>query len=111
MRNRIKRVNPNKHIITMIGFGLKSGQIVRGYDAVVQSASRDMLSLIMLESNISANTMQKLTNALRRIKIPVVKTSPGIDWKILWGIETSRIMGILKGDLGRNIMKNFNAGV
>ena len=111
MTNRLKRVNPDKHTITMIGFALKSGQIVRGYDAVVQSAARDKLSLIMLESGISANTIQKLTNALRRIKIPVVKTGPGIEWKMLWGIETSRIMGILKGDLGRNILKNFNAGV
>lgn len=111
MKKRIKTVNPDKRTITMIGFALKSGQIIRGYEAVLQSAARESLSLILVETGISVNTVQKMNNALKYIKIPVFKTGPGIDWKILWGIETSRIMGILKGDLGRNIIKNFNAGV
>ncbi len=111
MKKRIKSINPDKHTITMIGFALKAGRIIRGYEGVIQSTERNSLLMILIENGISGNTVQKLTNSLKYAKIPVFKTGPGVNWKSLWGIETHKIMGILKGDLGRNIIKNFNAGV
>ncbi|MBN2364810.1 MAG: hypothetical protein EH225_01500 [Calditrichaeota bacterium] len=107
----IHTVNLDIKTETLVGFALKAGQVVRGFDAVRHAAERNSLSLILIKEEISENSEQKLKRTLKNMNIPICKIKKNRDWKLTWGIETHKILGILKGNLGSSIVKNINAGV
>jgi ribosomal protein L7Ae-like RNA K-turn-binding protein len=107
----IKPVELDNSTITLIGFALKAGNVVKGWHALVSALQKDSVSLIILNSQISENSQKKVMNVIKGKKIPVIKTASTVHWEKIWGIGAQKILGILKGDLGNKISNNFKAGV
>jgi ribosomal protein L7Ae-like RNA K-turn-binding protein len=97
--------------VTIISFALKAGKVVKGFESVQKSIRDNSLAIILLDAHISQNTMKKIENTLKNKSIPVIKTTPDVDWQKLWGIEFYKILGILKGDFGKSLRTNIKAGV
>ena len=107
----IKTIKLDDHTISLIGFAIKAGSIVKGFQALLNAIKANSVAVILLNNQISENSIKKVKNKLRYKKIPIFKTESIVNWDILWGIKNQKIMGILNGELGRNISKKFKAGV
>ena len=107
----LKTVDPDNFTITLIGFALKAGNVVKGWHALVSALQKNSVSLIILNSQISENSQKKIMNEIRGKKIPVIKTTSNVHWDKIWGIRAQKMLGILKGELGNKISNNFKAGV
>ena len=97
--------------VSLIGFALKSKQLVNGYEAVCKSVIKNKIEFVLVKSDISDRSLRKLTSFLQQYQISVYKTLPQTDWHKLWGMERWKIIGFHKGKLGRTILQNFNSGV
>ena len=107
----VQIVNIDSKTKTLISFALKAGKVVKGFESVQKSIRDNSLAIILLDAHISGNTLNKMVNTVKNTKIPIIQTSPDVDWKKLWGIEFYKILGILKGDFGRSLSTNIKAGV
>jgi ribosomal protein L7Ae-like RNA K-turn-binding protein len=107
----IRTIKLDDHSIALIGFAIKAGSIVKGFQALVRAIQANSIAVIILNSQISDNSLRKIKNKTRHKKIPMFKTESNVNWDILWGIRTHNILGILTGELGRNISEKFKAGV
>lgn len=107
----IRSVKLDNHSIALIGFAIKAGSVVKGFQALVRAIQADSIAVIILNSQISENSLRKVKNKTRYKKIPMFKTESNINWDILWGMKSYNILGILTGELGRNISEKFKAGV
>ncbi len=97
--------------VALIGFALKSRQVVKGYEAVRRALQRNKLALVLVSSKISKNGLEKIENLLKEEKISLYQTSSDTDWEKLWGVYDYKIMGFLKGKLGSKISENLKSGV
>jgi len=107
----VKTIKLDDHTISLIGFAIKAGSIVKGFQALLNALKANSVAVILLDFQISENSLKKVQNKVRYNKIPIFKTQSNINWDIIWGIKNQKIMGILNGELGRNISKKFKAGV
>ncbi len=107
----MKHINLNKKIITLIGFAIKARQIVIGFEAVKKSIDKKKLTLLLVNNKISRNTYNKIRNTLDNSDIPLIITDAHINWEKCWGIRRHKLMGILNGMIGNNIMQQLKAGV
>lgn len=101
----IEKVTPGQKMISLIGFALKSGKFVIGLEAIRKELNKERVSFILVNNEISENTEKKLYKLTQNRNVPVLKTSSSTSWREKWGIENTKILGILKGDLGSNILK------
>ena len=101
----IQNITPDQKMTSMVGFALKSGKFVAGYEAIRNELIRHRLSLILINNDISENTQKKIYQLSRKTNVPVFKTTSGTIWKESWGIENKKILGVLKGEIGSNILK------
>jgi ribosomal protein L7Ae-like RNA K-turn-binding protein len=101
----IEKITPDQKMTSLIGFTLKAGKFVIGLEAIRKELNKQQISFILVNDEISENTEKKLSKLTRSINVPVLKTSSGTNWKEKWGMENAKILGILKGDLGSNILK------
>jgi ribosomal protein L7Ae-like RNA K-turn-binding protein len=101
----IQNITPDQKMTSMVGFALKSGKFVAGYEAIRNELNRHRLSLILINNDISENTQKKIYQLSRKTNVPVFKTTSGTIWKESWGIENKKILGVLKGEIGSNILK------
>ncbi|MEJ2049000.1 MAG: hypothetical protein P8Y60_04015 [Calditrichota bacterium] len=74
----IEKITPYQKMTSLIGFTLKAGKFVIVLEAIRKELNKQQIFL---------------------------KTSSGTNWKEKWGMENAKILGILKGDLGSNILK------
>jgi ribosomal protein L7Ae-like RNA K-turn-binding protein len=105
--NMIEKVTTDQRMTSLIGFALKSGNFVIGLEAIRKELIKQRISFILVNDEISKNTEKKLSKRTRSINVPVLKTSSDTSWKEKWGMENTKILGILKGDLGSNILKTL----
>ena len=101
----IEKVTPDQKMTSLIGFALKSGKFVIGLEAIRKELNKQRISFILVNNEISDNTENKLYKMSRNKNVPVLKTSSSTNWREIWGMENAKILGILKGDLGSNILK------
>jgi len=101
----IQNVALDQKLISLVGFALKSGKYVTGYEAIRNELIRNRVSLILINNQISENTQKKVIYLSRKTNVPVFKTASDIIWKESWGIENKKILGILKGEIGSNILQ------
>ena len=107
----VQSINLDSETSTIISFALKAGKVVKGFESVQKSIRNHSIAIILLDAQISRNTLNKIENTLKNSDIPVIKTTPNIDWQKLWGIEIHKILGILKGDFGKTLSTHIKAGV
>ncbi len=107
----MKHLNLNKKIITLIGFAIRSRQIVIGFEAVKKSINKKKLALILVNNKISMNTYNKIRNTLDNSDIPLIITDAQVNWEKCWGIRRHKLLGIINGIIGNNIMQQLKAGV
>lgn len=107
----IQSVNIDSRTTTLISFALKAGKVVKGFESVQKSIRNHSIAIILLDAHISRNTLNKMENTLKDSDVPMIKTTPNINWKKLWGIEFHKIIGILKGDFGKSLSTHIKAGV
>jgi ribosomal protein L7Ae-like RNA K-turn-binding protein len=100
----------DKKTEAIIGFAIKSRQVAKGYEAVRRAIDKKKLSVIIIDNNLSSKTYNKLNNKIRNANIPLIRTSDQMDWKKIWGIDSKKILGILKGEIGNKLLHKFNAG-
>jgi ribosomal protein L7Ae-like RNA K-turn-binding protein len=101
----IQNITPDQKLTSLIGFALKSGKFVTGFEAIRNELIRHRLSLILINKEISENTQKKVFHLSRKNNVPVFKTTSGTIWKESWGIENKKILGVLKGEIGSSILK------
>ncbi|GAB4335876.1 MAG: hypothetical protein Kow0037_16420 [Calditrichia bacterium] len=111
MGNRMKSVTLPQQSIGLIGFAIKSRQAVFGFEAVRRAAAQQKLALVLVNHSISENTLKKLNSFLKDQKIHIFRVAPSTDWNKEWGLEDRKIMGIMKGNLGKSILDKINSGV
>lgn len=107
----VQSVNIDSKATALISFALKAGKVVKGFESVKKSIQNNSIAIILLDAHISRNTINKMENTVKNTNIPILKTTPDVDWKKLWGIEFHKILGILKGDFGKSLSTNIKAGV
>lgn len=107
----VQSVQLNQPTVTLISFALKAGKVVKGFESVQKSINNRTIEIILLDSKISRKTLERVENKIRKSDILIFQTTPNIDWKKNWGIEFHKIIGILKGEFGKSLRKNFKAGV
>ncbi len=107
----IPRIHLDSDIIALIGFALKAGQVIRGFDAVCRMAEQKSLSVILLNAGISGNTEKKLIKILKSRAVPIFKTDENVNWEKRWGLDAQKVFGVLKGNLGSSVVNKINAGV
>ena len=95
---------------TLVGFAIKSRQVVNGFDAVTSSVSKNKIQLVFLHHSLSSDTRRKIINLAESKKIQTETITDDHDWQKAWGIERHKIFGIVKGDLGTAISRNINSG-
>jgi ribosomal protein L7Ae-like RNA K-turn-binding protein len=100
----------DKKTETIIGFAIKSRQVAKGFEAVRRAIDKKKLSVIIIDNDLSVKTYNKLNNKIRNENIPLIRTPGQMDWKKTWGIDSKKILGILKGEIGNKLLHKFNAG-
>lgn len=105
----IREMDPST--AALVGFALKAHQMVRGFESVTRAMSKDQLAGILVNDQLSHNTLDRIEKYQKRNHLDIIKTGTATDWVRLWGIDSHKILGIMKGDLGRQIIKNFKVGV
>lgn len=95
----------------IIGFACKSHQLIRGYKAVQKALEKKQISLVIFHHETSQGTIDKLRKASDKEMIVFASTDPGTDWLSLWGIPSHKILGVVTGELARNIIQKVRAGV
>lgn len=103
-------IRVSKQIHTLVGFAIKSGQLVAGFEAVHRAASRHKIELVLVNAHISPRSERKIVNFLKVQQIPYFKTEAQDDWEKLWKLDKWKIMGITRGNLGKSILQNINDG-
>lgn len=91
----------------LVGFAIKAGKTISGFEAVKKVLLQDKIALVLLNHQISENSVKKILRLANKNKVPVITTDEKTDWKRGWGIENHNIMGILKGEFGKNILENL----
>lgn len=104
-------MNINNKISTLIGFAIKSRQVICGFEAVTKAIERKKIILILVKDQTSTVTYNKLKKQLKGQDIPIINTSSQVNWETRWGISRHHILGILNGIIGNNIIQQFKAGV
>lgn len=109
-RNILMRVKPDSGTISLVGFALRARQVALGFEAVRRAANHGKLAGVMVTADISSHTLEKVVRAMAHLHIPVFQTDPSVNWEVHWGIDTHKILGLRKSELGRTIIKKFKAG-
>jgi ribosomal protein L7Ae-like RNA K-turn-binding protein len=107
----VKTIKLDDHSIALIGFAIKAGTVVKGFQALERAILANSLSVIILNNQISENSLRKIKNKVKYKNIPLIKTASNINWERSWGIKTNKILGILSGELGKSLSQKFKAGV
>ena len=100
----------DQQLSALIGFACKSQQMVRGFKAVEKALEKKQISLVIFHHETSQGTIDKLRKVSDREKIIFAGTAPGTDWLRLWGIPSHKILGVVTGELARNIIQKVRAG-
>ena len=103
----IQNLTLDKKIIALVGFAIKSGQVVFGFESIRRLLVKNKLAFIMINNQISGNSYKKIFNLSKNKPILIIKTEANINWKKTWGIERQKILGIMNSTLGRTIIKNL----
>ncbi len=111
MQKKFENWTADRATAALIGFVIRSKQYVSGYEAVRQSTNKNKIDLILLNNDVSENTIKKVSNTTKHKNIYMVKTSQNTNWKQLWGFNHHKILGIIKGNLSSKIIENIKAGV
>jgi ribosomal protein L7Ae-like RNA K-turn-binding protein len=107
----MKEVNLNQKSISLIGFAIKSGKTVSGFEAVRREIEKNKLNGVLIDSNLSKNSIKKLQLYLNKKKIPYFKNSDDTNWKKIWGVATHKIIGFKKSSISLEIVEKFKLGV
>ncbi len=106
----VKVVDLDEKANALVGFTLKAGQTVTGFDPVLRAMAKKQILFILVSHDISPNTLKKIRYEVAEKRIHLFKTSSGTDWEARWGIEGRRILGFRNGELGRKLLKKFKVG-
>ena len=105
-----RMVSVNETMRALVGFAIKSGQLVAGFEAVSRAVTRNKLEFVLINAHISPRSDRKMVNFLKEKKVPFFKTEPQYDWETLWKIDRWKIVGITRGNLGKSILQKINNG-
>ena len=90
-------------ISTYIGFAIKSGNFLRGTDAVKMYKKR--IFLIILCKNAAFNTQKDITDFASYRKIPLIITTD-FTLEEITGKENCKVIGIIDKNLAQAIIQN-----
>jgi hypothetical protein len=94
-----------KRINTLIGFSIKSRQVLFGSDTVLSGKNNSVIGAILVDKNLSENAQKKLNKWLETRKCRLWILS---NWEDLTAIKTGvKVISILKGTLCDAIIKTF----
>jgi hypothetical protein len=91
----------------LIGFAFRSQQLVAGQQAL----AKKQILLVIIHHDTSNGTIDKLRKLSDKAKILSTETVQSTGWLRLWGIPSHRVLGVINGELGRNIIQKVRAGV
>ena len=107
----MRTITVEKNAATLIGFAIKARQCVRGFEAVRRAVEKNKVAIVLVNNQISQNSLRKVSHFLLRQNVPVIQTSGKTNWDDLWGVRGQKIIGIKKGNIGNTIIQKFKSGV
>lgn len=113
-RQRHYRAIPNVDVgaktSALLGFAIRSRQVVLGFEAVRRAAVHGKLAGVLAENGLSPHTLEKLRKLLKNRNVPLFVMSDPQQWNPLKGAGNHKIIGLLNRELGRTIIDKIKAG-
>jgi hypothetical protein len=97
-------VKESNRINTLVGFSIKSRQVLIGSDAIINGKNSSAIGVILIDKNLSYNTQKKL-NKLETKNCRLWILSNWEDLKVIK--KGVKVISILKGNLCDAIIKTF----
>jgi ribosomal protein L7Ae-like RNA K-turn-binding protein len=100
MKTRSKRSKTEKKLVlddaigTLIGFGLKSRQIVTGFEGVRRALVRNTIAMLLIDSEISEHTKEKIMQLAKQQNIPLYLALPDKSGRRLFDIAGYKVLGL-----------------
>jgi len=104
-------VRIDQKLSALIGFARKARYTIAGFEAVRRAAKKGKLALVLVDQDISGNTLQKLYGVVKENRVPLIRIVTPQTWNELWGIKNQKVLGIAKGNFGRTIIQKIKSGV
>ncbi len=108
---KIMDVPVDEKLSALIGFARKARNTVAGFEAVRRAAQKGKLALVLVDRDISGNTLKKLAGVTMEGHIPLFRLVSPRTWNELWGIKNQKVLGITRGNFGRTIIQKIKSGV
>ncbi|MBQ8292170.1 MAG: ribosomal L7Ae/L30e/S12e/Gadd45 family protein [Bacilli bacterium] len=101
----------NKKSLNYLGIAKRSGNILCGTDMVVKSLSGGKIKLILLASDASANTKDKIIKKAYFYEIPVMETFTSSDLSKAVGKDHIMVMALIDEGLTKAFLKEVEREV
>lgn len=103
MQNKQKTLN-------LLGLAQRAGKLATGFDAVKLALNKNQVKLIIIGSDVSQNTKDKLAFLLRKKKIETIKIFSSQEITQALGKER-KLVAVTDSGFSKAIKKNLNEGV
>lgn len=99
-----------KKTLNLLGLAQRAGKLATGFDAVKLALNKNQVKLIIIGSDVSQNTKDKLTFLLRKKKIETIKIFSSQEITQALGKER-KLVAVTDSGFSKAIKKNLNEGV
>ena len=100
MTNEVAR----RKVLGLVGLGLRGRLAVVGVQQVRDAAKRGKLKVALVASDASKNSLDKVSNLLKALEIPVVGALSSTELGGVAGRESVACIGVTNAGLARGIM-------
>jgi len=102
-------IDPAQKIITLLQFARKAGKLAHGYEACSRQIRNDSIRLLILATDCSANTKDKMKNLIKRTgdRIPVKEFKTQQELSAALGLPLIAVLGVLDSNFAGKILSYF----
>ncbi|WP_304230945.1 L7Ae/L30e/S12e/Gadd45 family ribosomal protein [Lactobacillus kitasatonis] len=103
MQNRQKAIN-------LLGLAERAGKLTTGTETVINETNKGKIKLILLASDVQANTAEKVDRVARKNNIPMINSFSASEMSKAIG-KKRKVLGLTDAGFAKALVKRINEGV
>ena len=103
MQNRQKAIN-------LLGLAERAGKLTTGTETVINETNKGKIKLILLASDVQANTAEKVDRVARKNNIPMINSFSASEMSKAIG-KKRKVLGLTDPGFAKALVKRINEGV
>jgi len=97
----------NKEILNFVGLMNRAGALLAGTESVINGVRQQKVKFVLIDSQVSENTLKKVTDKCRYYHVPYIKLDEGLDLGLAIGKNNRKVVGIRNEEFVKALQKKL----